>query len=316
MHQRFQRIIYAILLCCFHLSHADQTDIDYNSDQSIINANQSAPTNAANSLDPNTTFKDYNPNPPETNYYQGVDQTDSDIDDQGKANLDNDPAGGTVYDNFATRPTIDINPDSSDFDISKLAEYDSYNITHGISDQYVDCEHHTTCHTETEEHQCKKSNTVTLNCTQTATPELKTVTVPAEDVPFSGVTNWTSGYDYNRYISIPINTTGYLTSFHIDLTSTSTPWAYFFSSNHYWITISPITGRMDYYAQIGQMTITYDYKNLNIPVSAGDVISIAVNGREYALPPSTLSAPYSGVVVIPSYQKNEGYVQWSDTVCP
>lgn len=285
---------------------ADQTAIDYNNDKPTVEANRQAVINSANTFNPNASIPNYNPNPSETQYYQGVEQTHSDIDQKGAANLKNDKAGGTVYNDFKTRPQIKINPDAPEFDDSKLVKNDSYNITHGISDQYVDCQKHKTCHTETEEHQCKRSNSITLECTKTAIPRVKTVIVPAQDIPFSGTGHTDSRSEaYHAGASFTFPTTGILKSFSITAAGN---WF-----GHFWIQIMPVHGRID--TRLYQQSISYSFSPLAIQVTAGEKGSFYADGREYASVPD-VTIQYSGVIEIPAYEKQEGYVEWGATNCP
>ena len=145
---------------------ADQTSSDYQSDQSIIQKNTGAIGNTVNHFDPRTTFDRYSPNPKEISDFSKGSGTN--FHQRGLSNLASDKAGSTVYQNF-NNPDVHmkINPDAPEFQDSQLVQSDSYNVTHGISDQNIDCQKHKRCHIESEAHQCIKDNSILLKCTKT-----------------------------------------------------------------------------------------------------------------------------------------------------
>lgn len=149
------------------LVFANQTGTDYQNDQGTVDSHRGSIVSSAQSFNPGANYPAYNPNPSQTSYYQGVAVNDSNIEQQGAAQLENDKAGGTVFNHFIDRPKIKINQDSPDFDDSNLVKSDSYNISHGISDQYIDCKKHETCKIVNQTHTCNRTNTIQIGCTRT-----------------------------------------------------------------------------------------------------------------------------------------------------
>jgi len=141
--------------------YADQTSTDYAADKGVVDANRGKVLHTDTSLLPS-----YEHNPTEQNYYHGVATSDSELKAVGKQVVSQDQAGGTVVSAFLTRDQIKINTDSPDFDDSNLVKADAHNITHGISDQYIDCNKHQSCKIVTEQHDCIRTNTVTIDCTR------------------------------------------------------------------------------------------------------------------------------------------------------
>ncbi|MDA7742523.1 conjugal transfer protein TraN [Francisellaceae bacterium] len=177
---------------------ANDTAVEYQKDQRIIAHSKTHVMDAANSFNPRQSLPQYNPNPSQTKYYQGVDQYSSDMTQQGESVLNNDPAGNTVYQAFAARPQIKINTTSSAIQDSKLIEDDSYNITHGISDQYVNCSKKpTNCTTSYENKTCITGHPSSLSCTTTLSVHMedevywvdRTIPLTLGNVHFDGTSN-------------------------------------------------------------------------------------------------------------------------------
>ncbi|MCF6768412.1 conjugal transfer protein TraN [Thiotrichales bacterium 19S11-10] len=166
-----------LFLISTSLSFSDQTEIDYYNDQDVINDNQSAVVDAANAFDPDETFDDYDPNPSQTSYYHGVDQYSSELESEGNSHLSEDKAGSTVYLNFASRDRITINPESPTYQDSIMIQEHSYNITHGISDDKIDCESGKSCRIAYEPASCQISNSFDTTCT--SEPIVETVKIEA-----------------------------------------------------------------------------------------------------------------------------------------
>lgn len=170
-----RKVVFSLVIISFTVSaFANQSGVDYLQDQGVVMTHRQAVQKAAGEFNPASSLPHYNPHPGQGRYYRGVATDHSDISSQGSQALSNDPAGGVVFNAFNTRPKIKINPTSKDFDDSRLAKNDSYDITHGISDQYIDCKKHRTCRTVTKKVTCHKTNTVTLNCTQSSTVKIQT----------------------------------------------------------------------------------------------------------------------------------------------
>lgn len=100
-------------------------------------------------------FENYSEHPPEEGHYQGVEVEDSNLEANGVQALTNDAVGQEVIDNILKRPRFDINKNSEAIRGAKLIEDESYNITHGISSERVNCMDKTpVCETTWKEESC------------------------------------------------------------------------------------------------------------------------------------------------------------------
>ena len=128
---------------------------------------------AMNQFHPEHTFKDYNENPSQKNYYQGVETEKTDLSAAAAQALKNDVGGQEVINNFGTRQ-FEINTKSPVIQNAKLIEEESYAITHGISNDRIHCDespkaceiktHEETCHTSRKlpDQQCSKKLKVSV----------------------------------------------------------------------------------------------------------------------------------------------------------
>ena len=93
------------------------------------------PATALSQLNPADTYKDYNPNPSQTHYFENG-QT---LTNEGAAALTQDPTGQAVMTSFMQRPDMKVDSNSAGMQKAKLISSDAANIVNGISDQFVDC---------------------------------------------------------------------------------------------------------------------------------------------------------------------------------
>ena len=160
---------------------------DFQKDLNYANSLRGTVQEKGASFKPEETFKNYTPNPKQGDYYGGVTQS-SDVAMQKDAQTwaVQDVAAKGVKDAFNTRPIYTVNPDAQEMQKSKIIEKDSYNISRGISDKYVDCTQAKTCKTIYVEKTCnEETRFVQKICTKT--PEVTIIEVPyKEDENFSG----------------------------------------------------------------------------------------------------------------------------------
>ncbi|ALB24381.1 hypothetical protein AVI53_17270 (plasmid) [Piscirickettsia salmonis] len=193
-----KKLIILLVISILNVTYSNQTSEDYEKDQSIVQANESAVISTGTSLNPEESIPNYTSNPSETSYYQGVESYSSNLSEDAQTNLANDPAGNTVYQNFTTRPQIKVNTQSASIQGSKLIESDSYNLTHGISDQYVDCDKQAVnCTTTYDSKSCTTGHPYNLTCTSTLSIQMKEKTEYVEKTYSGNMEN--TGSNSNTY---------------------------------------------------------------------------------------------------------------------
>lgn len=113
--------------------------------------------NAVSQFHPETIFKDYNSTPSEKRYYQGVEAEKSDLTTDATEALKHDTGGKTIVEHFRENQ-FEINEKSSAIKNAKLIEEESYALTHGISNDKVNCdEAPKACEIKTHEEICHAS---------------------------------------------------------------------------------------------------------------------------------------------------------------
>ncbi len=129
--------------------------------------------NAMNQFHPETTFKDYNSAPNQAGYYQGIEAEKIDLTNPAAKALANDPGGKTVVEHFGENQ-FEVNTNSNLIKNAKLIEDESYAITHGISNDKINCEqlsqdcemktHDEICHTSRQlpQQSCIRKRMVTV----------------------------------------------------------------------------------------------------------------------------------------------------------
>jgi conjugal transfer mating pair stabilization protein TraN len=115
-------------------------------------------------------FKDYTKNPQTSHLYQDG----ASLSSQALSKVKTDPIGQAITKNFASHTPYKINPKSPGIVRSSLAEDDAYDITHGISDKYINCKKQASCHTSYTKAMCTRTRHETLQCTRTLEVSVKT----------------------------------------------------------------------------------------------------------------------------------------------
>ncbi|ALA26647.1 type-F conjugative transfer system mating-pair stabilization protein TraN [Piscirickettsia salmonis] len=193
-----KKTVFLGFLIVLNSTLANQTADDYQKDQSTVESNKNTVVSTGTSLDPQKTIPNYTANPSQTGYYQGVQSYGSGLSQDAQNNLKNDPAGNTVYKAFTTRPQIKVNTQSASIQGSKLIENDSYNITHGISDQYVNCtKKPVNCTTTYQSKTCTTGHPYDLTCTRTLSIQMKEKTVYVDKTYTGNMEN--TGSNSNTY---------------------------------------------------------------------------------------------------------------------
>ncbi len=151
---------------------ADGTSNQFNQFKTYAKNFDSQPASAAKLLSGNEISEHYTNNPVQANNYAGVKTTQSSIESNSIANLHNDTAGETAYNAFSTREKFSINKSDPEIQAAKIIESDSYNITHGISDNKINCHQEpVNCHVSYQTKLCLTGHPVQKYCVSSLVPE-------------------------------------------------------------------------------------------------------------------------------------------------
>ena len=142
-------------------------------------------SDAQHNFKPAETFKNYNPHPSETGYYGGDKQEKTTLPGAGIAAAKSNDAGKAVDDNFLTRPQYEVNSTDPAITQAKFVQQHSYNISRGISDQYVDCTKKDFCKTTYSNQSCVRSKQFDLACHQDLTVQVAPAIVKKFTAKFS-----------------------------------------------------------------------------------------------------------------------------------
>lgn len=165
-----------ILISCTAI-HAGDTSQDFGALKSYAKSLSESPMQAMNQFHPESIFENYNANPSQSQYYQGVETEKTDLSQASNHALEQDAGGKTVSDNFG-KNQFEINLKNDAIQRAKLIEEESYAITHGISNDKVSCEekpavceHKTVdeiCYTSRQlpDQQCSKQRKVSVTSEQ------------------------------------------------------------------------------------------------------------------------------------------------------
>jgi conjugal transfer mating pair stabilization protein TraN len=112
--------------------------------------------NQAQRFNPNTVFDYYTKNPSQTKYYE--DETQSNTQQMTKDSVQekHSETGKNISHSINEHPQFIIRPSDPDMQHAKLLQNEAYNIVHGITSQYVDCQPKKACTTQYENKQCEE----------------------------------------------------------------------------------------------------------------------------------------------------------------
>ncbi|HHU0101967.1 TPA: type-F conjugative transfer system mating-pair stabilization protein TraN [Legionella pneumophila] len=148
-------VLMALLsLGCF----ANQTGTDFNGFKKYAKSLNAQPKEAMRGFEPQAIFEKYSEHPAQEGYYQGVQKEQTDLSSQANAAIKNDPGAQTVMDHFGTNK-FELNQANSVLAGSQLIQDESYAITHGQSNDRVQCTNQKpVCEIKTHEEQCTSSH--------------------------------------------------------------------------------------------------------------------------------------------------------------
>lgn len=189
---------------------ANQTGADFNAFKNYAKSLKSQPQESMKGFDPAATFENYTENPQQKGFYQGTQNEKTDLSSSAAAAIHNETGAQTVLDNFG-KNKFELSQSNSVLSQSQLIQDESYAITHGISNDRVQCDSQKpVCELKTHEEQCTSSR---LLPDQTCTKKLKVI-VDAEkisqraDFSFVVAKKWTGPITVNLITGAMTNVVG------------------------------------------------------------------------------------------------------------
>lgn len=176
-------------VACF----ANQTGADFNEFKNYAKSLKSQPKESMKGFDPAATFENYSENPQQKGYYQGTQNEKTDLSSSAAVAIQQEPGAQIVLDNFG-KNKFELNQSNSVLSQSQLIQDESYAITHGISNERVQCDSQKpVCEIKTHEEQCTSSR---LLPDQTCTKRLNVIVdseklVQRADFSFVVAKKWT-----------------------------------------------------------------------------------------------------------------------------
>lgn len=234
------------------------------------NNSEQSSTQKMTHFDP-TQFKNYTNNPTQTQYYQGG-ISDAAIKNAVPSALNKSTGGQAIENTFSQDQEFKVNPKSPEIARSNIMENDAYDVTHGISDKYIQCHQHakSNCHIDYYKAQCTTSESATLICY--LTPNVTINTVPYKKVvPYSG--NIPSSY-FTSTFTVPEN--GIIKAFSITMHS-GNKWR---CSGSYQAYVNGVY-ISSYYPNCGHKLgdLSFSNSNLSISVQANQAINFGISGN-------------------------------------
>ena len=277
---------------------------DFQKDLNFANSIRSTVQEKGATFKPEEIFKNYTPHPEQGKYYGGVTQS-SDIAMQKDAQTGSslEPAAKGVKDDFKTRPIYTVNQDSQEIKKSRIIEKDSYDISHGISDKYVDCTKASTCKKVNVEKTCNEE-TRFLQKSCFKTPEVTVTEVPYQETEsFSGVIAPTDNYSGSFILPVA----GTVTSFNIVLKSGNV-WRCSGQYSSYLQTT--LIG--NYHGSCGDELgdLSFSNSQMQVPILANTPIKFSIAGFSSG---KWSSASYNLTMQVTKYRK-EAHISWQE-VC-
>lgn len=112
--------------------------------------------NQAKRFDPNAVFDYYTKNPKPTKYYEGVTQDNTQAMLKDTLQEKNSDMGKNIDATINQHPQYVIHATDPDMQHAQLLTREAYNIVHGITNQYIDCQPKQSCVTRYEKKQCEE----------------------------------------------------------------------------------------------------------------------------------------------------------------
>ena len=133
---------------------ANTTAQDFPALKAFAKSLSAKPLDAMKQFNPEKTFKNYNNNPEQKGLYNNVETEKTDLTAQSSSALKSDLGGKTVVEQFG-KNQFEINQNNDAIQRAKLIEDESYAITHGLSNDRIQCdERPQTCEIKTHTETC------------------------------------------------------------------------------------------------------------------------------------------------------------------
>src|SRR3990167_6638565 len=280
-------IIFISIFCASAFSDNFSNGVDFANNR-IANAK-----NANANFNPNQ-FQHYTNNPAETQYYQNG-SSDAAIKNATPNAISQSDNAQNIETNFSKDQAYQVNPSAPEIQKSNLVQTDSYNITHGISDQYVKCvpKNKDHCVVNYTQKICTSVTPTKLTCDVTPQVTINNVPYQAEATYTGSVSpqNATSG-------TFTLPESGIMQSFSVTLKSPNI-WRcnsnyQGYLNNQYLSTYYPNCGR-----NLGELS--FSSNNLSISIVQNQPISFQIkNGPAFG---NWSSANYSVTALVMRYKQ-------------
>lgn len=261
-------ILIVTLTCCFKSAYAIAGNFSQYSN--FANSNETSSAKTLSHFNP-AQFKNYTTNPTQTKYYQGG-TSDSNIKNDEAAALSKSNGGQAIENTFSQDQEFTVNPKSPEIQRSQIMEKDSYDVTHGISDKYIQCHQkaQSNCHISYYQSQCTTSESAKLVCYLTPSVVIKTVPYQVA-VQYKGGINPIS--DSTATITLPES--GIIKSFYVNMRS-GNKWI---CNEYYYATLNG-TFLSFYAGQCGEYLgwMSYNAPTTSIHVQANQPVPLVIGG--------------------------------------
>lgn len=168
-----------ILTTTLAINHAYAIVGNFSDDVNYANGSINSENQTLPKFDP-TQFKNYTSNPNATKYYQNG-ASDSNIKNDTPNAVSNSAGAQTIENTFGKDQAFAVNPNAPEIARSNIMQQDAYDVTHGISDQYIQCvPKSNACTTTYTQKICTSAKPTSLACV--VTPVVTINSVPYQAV--------------------------------------------------------------------------------------------------------------------------------------
>lgn len=261
--------VLSILTMSLVINHAYAIAGNFSDDVNYANGSIASENKSLPQFDP-TQFKNYTNNPDATKYYQNG-TNDSSIKNATSNAVTNSTGAQTIESTFGRDEAFAVNSNAPEIKRSNIMQQDAYNITHGISDQYIQCvPQSNACTTTYTQKICTSVKPASLSCVVTPVVTINSVPYQAQ-ATYTG--NIASTNPYAGTFQIPES--GILQSLSVTIKSGNV-WSCFsnyqsYLNNNYISTYYPHCGN-----RLGDLS--FFNSNLSIPTTANTAILFQLKG--------------------------------------
>jgi len=197
-----------IMLCIMSLLILDCLAVNPEFEESVNQAKQDAQNkkmdsyNQAKNFNPQNVFNHYTNHPDQTKYYDGVTQTDTSAMTADAIQSKSSESATNISTSIGEHPRYVMDPSDPSLQHAKLLQGEAYNIVHGITSQYIDCQPKKACSIKYENKPCDEApQAIFQSCKKKLTIDI----ISHETVTHYPLTAHLSVKDHN-YAGISINT--------------------------------------------------------------------------------------------------------------